>query len=127
METYGMKANEATITGKLKSKYGLILLGSYYNSSQETHDSFIKKLKTKMSIDGNDDHKRLVWGRIHAMFLEGDGTDKKNTTIQVTAISKSSVNNAFWHFYGLENNGNFFDGYIVETSSKIVYSSNISF
>ena len=80
-----------------------------------------------MAIDGDGDYKRLVWGRLHAMFINGDGEDKKNTTIQVTAISKSSVNNAFWHFYGLENNGNYFEGYIAETSSKTVYSSNISF
>ena len=127
IKTYGMKANEAIITGKLKSKYGLVLTGTYYNSSQETHDSFIKKLKIKMAIDEDEEYKRLVWGRLHAMFTDGEGIDKKNTTIQVTAISKSSVNNAFWHFYGLEDNGNYFDGYIVETSPKIVYSSNISF
>ena len=80
-----------------------------------------------MAIDGDGDYKRLVWGRLHAMFTDGEGKDKKDTTIQVTAISRSSVNNAFWHFYGLENDGHYFDGYIVETSSKIVYSSNISF
>ena len=80
-----------------------------------------------MAIDGDGDYKRLVWGRLHAMFTDGEGIDKKNTTIQVTAISMSSLNNAFWHFFGLEDNGNYFHGYIVETSSKIVYSSNISF